>query len=70
MAIYGYARASTLGQDVAIQEEALRRAGCEVVRSETVSGTSRTGRSELALLLQFLHSGDTLMVTRVDRGDA
>ncbi|MFC5355537.1 hypothetical protein [Azospirillum himalayense] len=27
MAIYGYARASTLDQDVAIQEEALRRAG-------------------------------------------
>jgi DNA invertase Pin-like site-specific DNA recombinase len=67
MAIYGYARASTLDQDVAIQEEALRRAGCEVVRSETVSGTSRAGRSELALLLQFLHPGDTLMVTRVDR---
>jgi DNA invertase Pin-like site-specific DNA recombinase len=65
MAIYGYA--STLDQDVAIQEEALRRAGCEVVRSETVSGTSRAGRSELALLLQFLHPGDTLMVTRVDR---
>jgi DNA invertase Pin-like site-specific DNA recombinase len=67
MAIYGYARASTLDQDVAIQEEALRRAGCEVVRSETVSGTSRAGRSELALLLQFLHPGDALMVTRVDR---
>jgi len=67
MATYGYARASTLDQDVAIQEEALRRAGCEVVRSETVSGTSRAGRSELALLLQFLHPGDTLMVTRVDR---
>ena len=67
MALYGYARASTLDQDVAIQEEALRRAGCEVVRSETVSGTSRAGRSELALLLQFLHPGDALMVTRVDR---
>jgi DNA invertase Pin-like site-specific DNA recombinase len=67
MAIYGYARASTLDQDVAIQEEALRVAGCDVVRSEKVSGTTRAGRSELALLLQFLHPGDTLMVTRVDR---
>ena len=67
MAIYGYARASTLEQDVTIQEEALRRAGCEIIRSEKVSGGSRAGRSELALLLQFLRRGDTLMVTRVDR---
>lgn len=67
MAIYGYARASTLDQDVAIQEDALRRGGCDVVRSEKISGTSLTGRSELALLLQFLRAGDTLMVTRVDR---
>ena len=50
MAIYGYARASTLEQDVTIQEEALRRAGCEIIRSEKVSGGSRAGRSELALL--------------------
>jgi DNA invertase Pin-like site-specific DNA recombinase len=41
MAIYGYARASTLEQNVTIQEEALRRAGCEVIRSEKVSGSSR-----------------------------
>ncbi len=67
MAAYGYARASTLEQDVTIQEETLRRAGCEVIRSEKASGASRTGRTELALLLQFLRRGDTLMVTRVDR---
>src|ERR1700675_898747 len=67
MAIYGYARASTLEQNVTIQEEALRRAGCEIIRSEKVSGGSRAGRSELALLLQFLRRGDALMVTRVDR---
>src|SRR5271155_5142172 len=67
MAIYGYARASTVGQDVTLQQETLRRAGCEVVRSEKSSGASRSGRSELAVLLQFLRRGDTLMVTRVDR---
>jgi DNA invertase Pin-like site-specific DNA recombinase len=43
MAIYGYARASTLEQNVTIQEDALRRAGCEVIRSEKVSGSSRAG---------------------------
>lgn len=67
MAVYGYARASTLDQDVAIQEQALHRAGCDVIRSEKASGATRAGRSELSLLLQFLRSGDTLMVTRIDR---
>jgi DNA invertase Pin-like site-specific DNA recombinase len=67
VAIYGYARASTFEQDVTLQQETLRRAGCEVVRSEKSSGASRIGRSELAVLLQFLRRGDTLMVTRVDR---
>ena len=67
MAIYGYARASTVDQDVSIQVDALRAAGCEVIRSEKVSGTSRAGRDELDLLLQFVRPGDTLMVTRIDR---
>lgn len=67
MAIYGYARASTVDQDVSIQVAALRAAGCEVIRSEKVSGTSRVGRDELDLLLTFVRSGDTLMVTRIDR---
>ncbi|TWB09309.1 DNA invertase Pin-like site-specific DNA recombinase [Nitrospirillum amazonense] len=67
MATYGYARASTLDQDVTLQEARLHQAGCDAVRSEKVSGASRAGRSELALLLQFLRPGDTLMVTRIDR---
>jgi len=67
MASYGYARVSTTDQDLAIQEEALRRAGCTVVRSEKVSGTSLDGRTELQTLLAFLRPGDTLIVTRIDR---
>ena len=67
MACYGYARVSSIDQDYLIQERALRAAGCEIVRAEKVSGTSRQGRSELELLLEFMHEGDTLMVTRVDR---
>ncbi|WP_207485441.1 recombinase family protein [Arenibaculum pallidiluteum] len=67
MAVFGYARVSTADQDLSIQEEALRRAGCDIVRSEKASGSSRHGRSELEILLQFLRPGDTLMVTRVDR---
>ena len=67
MPIYGYARVSTIDQDLAIQDAALRAAGCQVIRSEKNSGTQRGGRSELATLLEFLQKGDTLMVTRVDR---
>jgi DNA invertase Pin-like site-specific DNA recombinase len=65
--VYGYARVSTTDQDLSIQEDALRLAGCEVIRSEKVSGTSVNGRTELTTLMQFLRDGDTLVVTRVDR---
>ncbi len=67
MALYGYARVSTNEQDFTLQEQALRAAGCDVIRAEKVTGTSRTGRTELQVLLDFLRSGDTLVVTRIDR---
>lgn len=67
MALYGYARVSSSDQDLTLQEQALRTAGCQIIRAEKVSGTSREGRTELQLLLDFLRSGDTLVVTRVDR---
>lgn len=65
--IYGYARVSTSDQSTEIQEAALWAAGADNVRAECVSGTSRIGRSELAVLLDFMRSGDVLLVTRVDR---
>ncbi len=65
--VYGYARVSSADQDLTIQEEALRAAGCDTIRSEKISGTSRAGRQELDTLLEFLHEGDTLVVTRIDR---
>lgn len=67
MAIYGYARVSTTDQDLTIQREALKESGCEIVREEKISGTSRQGREELRTLLEFLREGDTLVVTRLDR---
>ncbi len=67
MASYGYARVSTIDQDLGLQEVALRTAGCDVIRSEKVTGTTREGRTELATLLDFIRKGDTLVVTRVDR---
>ena len=67
MALYGYARVSSTDQDYSLQEQALKQAGCDVIRAEKASGTTRNGRTELDLLLQFLRPGDTLVVTRVDR---
>jgi DNA invertase Pin-like site-specific DNA recombinase len=63
----GYARVSTDDQDCAIQEAALRAAGCTIVRSEKRSGTTTAGREELDVVLSFVRPGDTLMVTRIDR---
>ncbi len=67
MTLYGYARVSTLGQDLALQRAALKAAGCGVIRAETASGSKRNGRTELQTLLDFLHAGDALVVTRIDR---
>ena len=50
---YGYARVSSTGQDLDVQIDALNKAGCEIVRTEKVSGTSMSGRDELKTLLSF-----------------
>lgn len=67
MTIFGYARVSTTDQDLTIQTDALRKAGCEVIREEKRSGTTREGRQELDTLMTFVRAGDTLTVTRIDR---
>ncbi|AWN52163.1 recombinase family protein [Methylobacterium sp. 17Sr1-1] len=67
MARIGYARVSTLDQDLTVQLAALKAAGCDIVRAEKVSGSSTVGRDELRTVLAFIRAGDTLVVTRVDR---
>jgi len=57
MPIYGYARVSTLDQDLAIQLAALKAAGCGVVRAEKASGSKRDGRTELQVLLTSCRPG-------------
>jgi DNA invertase Pin-like site-specific DNA recombinase len=65
--IIGYARVSTTDQNLEVQVTALRAAGCDLARSEKRSGTTTSGRDELRTVLDFLRSGDVLMVTRIDR---
>ena len=63
----GYARVSTLDQDLDGQVARLKAEGCGIIRSEKVSGGSREGRDELATIIEFLRPGDELVVTRLDR---
>src|SRR3982075_3660171 len=65
--LYGYARVSSADQSLTVQEDVLKAAGCQTIRSEKVTGTTREGRTELAILLDFIRQGDTLVVTRIDR---
>jgi DNA invertase Pin-like site-specific DNA recombinase len=66
MTIYGYARVSTNGQDLAGQVAELEAAGCQKIYREKLSGAT-TERPELGKLLRRLEQGDVLIVTRLDR---
>jgi DNA invertase Pin-like site-specific DNA recombinase len=64
--LLGYARVSTGEQDPALQRDALAAAGCARVWTDVASG-ARDDRPELAVLLETLLPGDTLVVWRLDR---
>src|SRR5262249_62200981 len=64
---YGYARVSSIDQDLSLQRAALKAAGATIIRAEKASGTSRKGRTEVETLLEVLRPRDTLIVTRIDR---
>lgn len=65
--IYGYARISTAGQDLAGQVEALNAASCAEIVTEIGSGAQGRRRPRLNALLQRLAPGDVLTVTGLDR---
>jgi DNA invertase Pin-like site-specific DNA recombinase len=62
----GYARVSTLEQDIALQSDALKQAGCVTIFSDTASGAT-TKRPGLTEALAYVRKGDTLVVWRLDR---
>lgn len=65
--LVGYARVSSSGQSLDIQNEELAKAGCEKVFAEKVTGRSTKDRHQLGEALDFVREGDTLVVTRLDR---
>lgn len=66
--LIGYARVSTADQDLATQTRQLAEAGVEegAIYAEHVTGT-RADRPELRNAIKALRSGDTLVVTKLDR---
>jgi DNA invertase Pin-like site-specific DNA recombinase len=64
--LVGYARVSTSDQNLALQTDALIKAGCERVFDEVASG-AKDNRDGLTAALNFMRTGDTLVVWRLDR---
>ncbi len=64
--LIGYARVSTQDQNLELQIEALRKAGCRKIFEDRASG-SRAERLGLAQARENLRAGDTLVVWKLDR---
>lgn len=66
--LLGYARVSTDDQELGLQLDALREAGCtsQLIFTDKASG-ARASRPGLDACLEELKSGDTLLVWRIDR---
>jgi DNA invertase Pin-like site-specific DNA recombinase len=64
--LIGYARVSTQEQTLALQQDALTKAGCGKLFTDTISG-AKSERPGLTEALDFLRPGDTLVVWRLDR---
>jgi len=62
----GYARISTQDQNLHLQEDALKAAGCEKIFVDKLSGATKE-RPGLLQALEFLRENDTLVVWRLDR---
>jgi len=64
--LIGYARVSTLDQNLALQRDALTEAGCTKIFVEQVSGAV-LDRPALRDVLEFARAGDTVVVWKLDR---
>jgi DNA invertase Pin-like site-specific DNA recombinase len=64
--LIGYARVSTFDQNLDLQIDALKKAGCEKIYQDQLSG-AKVDRPGLEEALAFARKGDTLVVWRLDR---
>ncbi|AQS83893.1 hypothetical protein A0U92_02920 [Acetobacter aceti] len=66
MAIYGYARVSTVEQNEGLQIDALKNQGCKKIYTDKASG-SKSSRPELDKMLKKIKEGDTVIIWKLDR---
>lgn len=66
MARVGYARVSSTGQSLELQQGKLEGAGCDKVFHEKLSG-STAQRPQYKACMEYLREGDCLVITRLDR---
>jgi DNA invertase Pin-like site-specific DNA recombinase len=64
--LIGYARVSTHEQTLNLQQDALTKAGCTKIFTDTASG-AKTERKGLEEALNYVRKGDILVVWRLDR---
>ncbi|GAB4018807.1 recombinase family protein [Spirosoma koreense] len=64
--LFGYARVSTIEQNLDTQLDALHKAGCDEIFQDKITGVA-TSRPALDRLLNHLRPGDTVMVARFFR---
>jgi DNA invertase Pin-like site-specific DNA recombinase len=64
--LIGYARVSTPDQTIDLQKDALQKAGCDKIFTDTASG-AKAERIGLDEALGYVRAGDTLVVWRLDR---
>jgi DNA invertase Pin-like site-specific DNA recombinase len=62
----GYARVSSVGQNLDAQMDALQNAGCGKIFTDKLSG-SRMDRPGWDRMMDYLRPGDTLVVTELSR---
>lgn len=67
MAKIGYARVSTLKQDLNEQISELEKVGCKKIFSGKHSGKAEKNEEQLNELLNYIREGDTVVVTKLDR---
>src|SRR5215207_3156628 len=65
--LIGYARVSTEDQNLDLQRDALRKAGCKKIFEEKESGRAGTKRPAFDAALAYLRPEDQLVVWKVDR---
>lgn len=67
MALVGYARVSTIKQDLTEQIEALEKFGCTKIFSGKHSGKAKDNQEQLEKMMDYIREGDVVVVTAFDR---